>query len=116
MPAALFNTSLTDRQVSRWYWIHWNSLRAGRPSAGGYSTRALSSSMTRPASFIPPRGNSRPNWLKVTLPNFEVQRRGTGEPAAERFLDNVFFVDAEEAFPDRPVEVLGKKESSRRRA
>jgi hypothetical protein len=26
------------------------------------------SSMTRPASFIPPRGISRPNWLKVTLP------------------------------------------------
>lgn len=30
-----------------------------------------SASTTRPASFIPPTGNSRPYWLKVTLANFD---------------------------------------------
>ena len=29
------------------------------------------SSITRPASFIPPEGKSRPYWLKVTLPKRE---------------------------------------------
>jgi hypothetical protein len=33
-------------------------------------------STTRPASFMPPVGNSRPYWLKVRLPKREVQRAG----------------------------------------
>jgi hypothetical protein len=63
--------------LSSWYWIHSSVPTVGRSSAAGYFVAPSHiSSTTTPASFIPPVGLSRPYWLKVRLPCFDVHCAG----------------------------------------
>ncbi len=67
-------TSSTVLKLSSWYWIHCNERIAERESGDGKTVPGNSIiSITKPTSFIPPKGSSRPSWLNVTLPYFDVQ-------------------------------------------
>src|SRR5688500_3491134 len=75
--SALAITSDVVAAVSRLNCIHSSTSIAGRRSAAGYLVSSSHiSSITSPASFIPPDGDSHPYWLNVTLPYLDVHFAG----------------------------------------
>src|SRR5688572_3706484 len=70
-------TSDVVAAVSRLNCIHSSTSIAGRGSGDGYLVSSSHiSSITSPASFIPPDGDSHPYWLNVTLPYLDVHAAG----------------------------------------